>query len=131
MIRRPPRSTRTDTRCPYTTLFRSKCSDQFRQGLVARPANDVVDIGRADRSFRVQGGEVATPRDRKAGEAFADGAGHGDRRRQLRTAHDGDVDQVESIALEPTQGGRDEVAYAVADGVLGLGRDDGRDTEST
>src|SRR3546814_15558217 len=23
MIRRPPRSTRTDTRCPYTTLFRS------------------------------------------------------------------------------------------------------------
>src|SRR3546814_4255014 len=27
MIRRPPRSTRTDTLCPYTTLFRS-----FRQG---------------------------------------------------------------------------------------------------
>src|SRR3546814_1227846 len=24
MIRRPPRSTRTDTRCPYTTLFRSR-----------------------------------------------------------------------------------------------------------
>src|SRR3546814_12328774 len=23
MVRRPPRSTRTDTRCPYTTLFRS------------------------------------------------------------------------------------------------------------
>src|SRR3546814_18064825 len=23
MIRRPPRSTRTDTHCPYTTLFRS------------------------------------------------------------------------------------------------------------
>src|SRR3546814_15585579 len=23
-IRRPPRSTRTDTRCPYTTLFRSE-----------------------------------------------------------------------------------------------------------
>src|SRR3546814_20869518 len=27
MIRRPPRSTRTDTLCPYTTLFRS---DDFR-----------------------------------------------------------------------------------------------------
>src|SRR3546814_10222639 len=26
MIRRPPRSTRTDTLFPYTTLFRSKCS---------------------------------------------------------------------------------------------------------
>src|SRR3546814_16801692 len=29
MIRRPPRSTRTDTLCPYTTLFRS-VSGQFR-----------------------------------------------------------------------------------------------------
>src|SRR3546814_12334824 len=26
MIRRPPRSTRTDTLFPYTTLFRSKCT---------------------------------------------------------------------------------------------------------
>src|SRR3546814_71368 len=25
MLRRPPRSTRTDTRFPYTTLFRSEC----------------------------------------------------------------------------------------------------------
>src|SRR3546814_14507758 len=29
MIRRPPRSTRTDTLFPYTTLFRSKCIDPF------------------------------------------------------------------------------------------------------
>src|SRR3546814_9282771 len=29
MIRRPPRSTRTDTLCPYTTLFRS---DPVRRG---------------------------------------------------------------------------------------------------
>src|SRR3546814_11689221 len=27
MIRRPPRSTRTDTLLPYTTLFRSLCPD--------------------------------------------------------------------------------------------------------
>src|SRR3546814_2193602 len=27
MIRRPPRSTRTDTLFPYTTLFRSKCKN--------------------------------------------------------------------------------------------------------
>src|SRR3546814_6038446 len=27
MIRRPPRSTRTDTLFPYTTLFRSLCGD--------------------------------------------------------------------------------------------------------
>src|SRR3546814_8323800 len=29
MILRPPRSTRTDTLCPYTTLFRSLLSDQL------------------------------------------------------------------------------------------------------
>src|SRR3546814_3488578 len=29
MIRRPPRSTRTDTLFPYTTLFRSRCRDGF------------------------------------------------------------------------------------------------------
>src|SRR3546814_5109490 len=28
MIRRPPRSTRTDTRCPYTTLFRSVATER-------------------------------------------------------------------------------------------------------
>src|SRR3546814_20121123 len=27
MIRRPPRSTRTDTLFPYTTLFRSRCAE--------------------------------------------------------------------------------------------------------
>src|SRR3546814_8016826 len=35
MIRRPPRSTRTDTLFPYTTLFRSAAE---RTGLVDRPA---------------------------------------------------------------------------------------------
>src|SRR3546814_9433498 len=29
MIRRPPRSTRTDTLFPYTTLFRSQCDGPF------------------------------------------------------------------------------------------------------
>src|SRR3546814_5776294 len=32
MIRRPPRSTRTDTLFPYTTLFRSRDRRQFRGG---------------------------------------------------------------------------------------------------
>src|SRR3546814_10225175 len=31
MIRRPPRSTRTDTLFPYTTLFRSICGEVDRQ----------------------------------------------------------------------------------------------------
>src|SRR3546814_4983683 len=32
MIRRPPRSTRTDTLFPYTTLFRSPAGDPVQQG---------------------------------------------------------------------------------------------------
>src|SRR3546814_17771331 len=34
MIRRPPRSTRTDTLFPYTTLFRSGCGSGFAKGAV-------------------------------------------------------------------------------------------------
>src|SRR3546814_19503745 len=33
MLRRPPRSTRTDTLFPYTTLFRSRCSVAVLVGL--------------------------------------------------------------------------------------------------
>src|SRR3546814_1429310 len=33
MIRRPPRSTRTDTLFPYTTLFRSRAACQSRQSV--------------------------------------------------------------------------------------------------
>src|SRR3546814_9090052 len=48
MIRRPPRSTRTDTLFPYTTLFRSLCrtnrdcrhrADPARQGLALGAVN--------------------------------------------------------------------------------------------
>src|SRR3546814_20005593 len=34
MIRRPPRSTRTDTLFPYTTLFRSQWADVAEDGLI-------------------------------------------------------------------------------------------------
>src|SRR3546814_17328622 len=47
MIRRPPRSTRTDTLVPYTTLFRSWAGQgllhQFDQGLSIRAALDVIE----------------------------------------------------------------------------------------
>src|SRR3546814_14505450 len=60
MIRRPPRATRTDTLCPYTTLFRSadaKARDAFEHeveaSLVERldiddppDATDIVERGR-------------------------------------------------------------------------------------
>src|SRR3546814_12491878 len=37
MIRRPPRATRTDTLCPYTTLFRSPARGADRSGPRAVP----------------------------------------------------------------------------------------------
>src|SRR3546814_14259960 len=67
MIRPPPRSTRTDTLFPYTTLFRSRCHglrDQaVEDGPAARAAIDVVpevDDGRLSRAGR--GCEVAPDR---------------------------------------------------------------------
>src|SRR3546814_4354999 len=51
MIRRPPRSTRTDTLFPYTTLFRSLgVADHFRKGGGDLGGADVDDVVRgADR----------------------------------------------------------------------------------
>src|SRR3546814_9378884 len=46
MIRRPPRSTRTDTLFPYTTLFRSECT-------LSPGAAD--DIRRLERCYRGSG----------------------------------------------------------------------------
>src|SRR3546814_8584250 len=56
MIRRPPRSTRTDTLFPYTTLFRSR----FRVDLVADALAERQDLRVADR-LRIEfvEGEVA------------------------------------------------------------------------
>src|SRR3546814_8415055 len=58
MIRRPPRSTRTDTLFPYTTLFRS-----------GSHVGAAVRVAGADR------GNVDRRRDRVARRSFAHGAG--------------------------------------------------------
>src|SRR3546814_15814597 len=44
MIRRPPRSTRTDTLFPYTTLFRSIEESIREQGMTDILFNQLVDI---------------------------------------------------------------------------------------
>src|SRR3546814_14214237 len=52
MIRRPPRSTRTDTLFPYTTLFRSKAEQQeLRRRQRRDPAvqHETIDIAGAVR----------------------------------------------------------------------------------
>src|SRR3546814_20543317 len=51
MIRRPPRSTRTDTHFPYTTLFRSAdsleefCAERLVELATDRRADLVIDLG--------------------------------------------------------------------------------------
>src|SRR3546814_10285788 len=45
MIRRPPRSTRTDTLFPYTTLFRSGPEQHGHVGVVLRIAGLGVELG--------------------------------------------------------------------------------------
>src|SRR3546814_7892731 len=44
MIRRPPRSTRTDTLCPYTTLFRSHVVGDVGDGHQQVPAAGILRI---------------------------------------------------------------------------------------
>src|SRR3546814_4646272 len=58
MIRRPPRSTRTDTLFPYTTLFRSRA--------IPRP-----ECGRHDLSIPGRGGPIAEPVRRRAGRCWS------------------------------------------------------------
>src|SRR3546814_2276752 len=64
MIRRPPRSTRTDTLFPYTTLFRSSCGCGYsRITVVSRDCQE----NRADDCLENTGGcDAATGRDRGA-----------------------------------------------------------------
>src|SRR3546814_3931038 len=66
MIRRPPRSTRTDTLFPYTTLFRSsfrlKVSCDFRiHAVMAINIRDIFDeIGGAAKVARLMNAPVTT-----------------------------------------------------------------------
>src|SRR3546814_14659324 len=50
MIRRPPRSTRTDTLFPYTTLFRSACLAEAEGWLESRNSTHVCRLGGTHRS---------------------------------------------------------------------------------
>src|SRR3546814_7731438 len=52
MIRRPPRSTRTDTRFPYTTLFRSVMSDRPNGTYLLPAATQLETVGSVTASNR-------------------------------------------------------------------------------
>src|SRR3546814_6897797 len=69
MIRRPPRSTRTDTLFPYTTLFRSLQALAFGQDIAQLQhamigyADDVADIGFVQQfaALRQEGHDIIRP----------------------------------------------------------------------
>src|SRR3546814_15081398 len=65
MIRRPPRSTRTDTLVPYTTLFRSRHDAQRRQRPHRGPVEQPAD--RRARPFHLQGDDGMTEKRRGSG----------------------------------------------------------------
>src|SRR3546814_9362695 len=67
MIRRPPRSTLTDTLFPYTTLFRSRtrCYSRNRQTLAGRPVQQPRHI-RSERACPNARGCGPQPRRRPA-----------------------------------------------------------------
>src|SRR3546814_11370713 len=79
MIRRPPRSTRTDTLFPYTTLFRSRPAIHHAAHAAAHAAShhpahhaaaegDIVALGGAD--IRLSQGVARQP-DRRVGDFVA------------------------------------------------------------
>src|SRR3546814_20218358 len=89
MIRRPPRSTRTDTLFPYTTLFRSAVDRRRTRDLSSRHAR----AARLDASGDRARGRLDDRRTDRGRAARAPGAvALGDRRspdRQCRGAHPG------------------------------------------
>src|SRR3546814_15037054 len=94
MTRRPPRSTRTDTLFPYTTLFRSWSSDQSAEGAA-------VIEQRARRGFGAALGQDCGPGSRNA-DALQRGA-------ELRFWQ---VDIAHILAARPGKGRRIEIGRA-------------------
>src|SRR3546814_11952067 len=121
MIRRPPRSTRTDTLFPYTTLFRS--------GLV-----EILDGGKKDLSLDGIGPMRAISRQgRSDAEDLGDLPGEEDGRQQHADQNaDGEAVRVNDAyhGRQHDDGGRAGVILQVLDEGPGEGTDRHQDHES-
>src|SRR3546814_1864236 len=75
MIRRPPRSTRTDTLFPYTTLFRSVGSVSTGLGILALAMHEGLEAAglRSDLKFAVDIEPAYLEQCSKANAAWVDG----------------------------------------------------------
>src|SRR3546814_4899665 len=66
MIRRPPRSTRTDTLVPYTTLFRSAThaiGDRGNRIVIDTYERVLGDDAKSDHRWRVEHAQIVSPED--------------------------------------------------------------------
>src|SRR3546814_13444628 len=90
MIRRPPRSTRTDTLFPYTTLFRS-----LRIGLHVGRVGAAVRFGQAEAADDLASGHVGQPALLLLLGAVGEARVHA-----LRRLHAGEAAQAAVAALE-------------------------------
>src|SRR3546814_6135088 len=116
MIRRPPRSTRTDTLFPYTTLFRSPKSDRGRRRLDAERALQAWQaedaVTRATIILRVPGiygpGRMPVERLRKGLPVVS-----GDESSYTNRIH---ADDLAAAALHAAAFGHAGHAYNIADG---------------
>src|SRR3546814_11548548 len=83
MIRRPPRSTRTDTLVPYTTLFRSNVDEDLAKRVAAglaidlppkeKPARAPIDLKPSD-ALSIQKNADDMMEGRKVAIPFAEGS---------------------------------------------------------
>src|SRR3546814_5469607 len=93
MIRRPPRSTRTDTLFPYTTLFRSRGRRDFRYGSYrgSPPSSPSAPLPGSRRIFRPQGNVAASA------AAWYDHCPHGTDERHLIRRSEEHTSELQSL----------------------------------
>src|SRR3546814_10526265 len=115
MIRRPPRSTRTDTLFPYTTLFRSQLRVVDRDRVVGAH-RDIGGDGRAVRGGHVVGDVVQVGVDARA-HGFVEGADGADQ--LYRVGNDVVADAAVHRAEADHRRLLRDVAAAADDGQIG------------
>src|SRR3546814_6086075 len=87
MIRRPPRSTRTDTLFPYTTLFRSQApSDPAALRPPAREGRGTALVGGAERTPDPARRQTARGPDRRSPARVREVPGHDPERSEEHTS---------------------------------------------
>src|SRR3546814_14649887 len=99
-IRLPPRSTRTDTLLPYTTLFRSAICGKVNDAAPLRANPDQRDVKNPDRALRnrrikglvVLRGFTGGPREWKGGPVYDPETGEGAAKGYLTLRADGKLE---------------------------------------